>query len=300
MLQYSKYYQNPEFLEATRKFLIPKEQYPMIMSLCGIKEDSKVLDVGSGTGFFARFIKSAEPKANVTGIEREDPFLEAAEKYAEKEGLSVDFVKGDALSLPFSDESFDTVTSHAFLNIVEDSNAAFKEMIRVCKKGGTVVSMTAMSLIPSAVHLGFYYRDCTWAKPLMNLQKKFNKIVEELNPMIGYLNGLPITKIPNLFVRNGLNNISAYPIGKVLSMSNALYPYEERLEYLDLMVEAEKKKVESYMEMEKARELFTREEADEYIRLWEEKRDYYHNHPDENAIWEWVGNCSVLITGQKT
>ncbi|MCX5204935.1 demethylmenaquinone methyltransferase [Streptomyces sp. NBC_00237] len=46
---------------------------------------------------------------------------------------------GDAMRLPFKDESFDVVTNSFGLRNVVDTEAALKELFRVTKKGGRVV-----------------------------------------------------------------------------------------------------------------------------------------------------------------
>ncbi|MEL4504963.1 demethylmenaquinone methyltransferase [Luteococcus sp. H138] len=49
------------------------------------------------------------------------------------------FVAGDALQLPFADNTFDTVTISYGLRNVEDTVGALREMLRVTKPGGQVV-----------------------------------------------------------------------------------------------------------------------------------------------------------------
>ena len=299
MLAWSDYFQNPAYLEATRRFLINEELDSAILKYCGVTNQSAVLDVGCGTGYFSRFIAKGRPKAHVTGIEYEQKFIEYARKNAENNKLDITFVQGDALNLPFEDETFDAVTSHTFLTSVSEPEIALDEMIRVCKKGGTVSSVTAMSFIPAVIHGGYYRRDCTWAIPLNELNNKLWNMYEKINPIKNYTNGLTTAEIPHLFVKKGIQKICAFPIGKVFSLSNALISQEERLAYLDQMLEAERQKLALYLEMEEARELFSAEDAEKYLHLMEEKRDYYKSHPDENEIWEWNGGANVLISGKR-
>lgn len=299
MLAWSKYFQNPSFMEVTRKFLIPEELRPVVLRYCGIKEQSSILDVGCGTGFFSRFIMEGEPTAHVTGLEYEKTFVEYAKKDAKERGMEISFLQGDALELPFENESFDAVTSHTFLTSISDPDKAIEEMMRVCKKGGIISSITAMSFVPATLHGGYYSGECTWAKPLNELNQKMWKMFEVINPISNYINQITTAEIPHLFVKHGIKKIGAYPIGKVFSLSNAFLSYEERMTYLDQMLEAERQKLDVYMEMEEARKLFSREEAEEYLALVEEKRDYYRDHPDENQIWEWNGGANVLIAGEK-
>ncbi|WP_394275463.1 demethylmenaquinone methyltransferase [Luteococcus sp.] len=49
------------------------------------------------------------------------------------------FVAGDALQLPYADDTFDTVTISYGLRNVEDTSGALAEMLRVTRPGGQVV-----------------------------------------------------------------------------------------------------------------------------------------------------------------
>ncbi|MCD8348352.1 MAG: methyltransferase domain-containing protein [Lachnospiraceae bacterium] len=299
MLTWSKYFQNPVFMELTRKYLIPEELCPTILAHAGVGENTSVLDVASGTGYFSRLLKKHEPSARVTGLEYDGTFVEFARDKAREEQLDITFVQGDALALPFEDETFDAVTSHTFLTSAADPRKALQEMIRVCRRGGVVSSITTMSALPSAFHGGFYRKECSWAQPLADLSRKMNKMLGQINPISNYVNDLPLAKLPHLFAMSGLKEIGAYPIGKLFSLSNALIPYEERMEYLDQMIEADRLKLEAYLELEGVTELFSREDAERYLELLDEKRAYYRSHPDENQIWEWNGGANVQVFGKK-
>lgn len=54
-------------------------------------------------------------------------------------GPGVPFVAGDAMRLPFADESFDAVTISVALRNVHDTGQALREMLRVAKPGGRLV-----------------------------------------------------------------------------------------------------------------------------------------------------------------
>jgi demethylmenaquinone methyltransferase/2-methoxy-6-polyprenyl-1,4-benzoquinol methylase len=64
----------------------------------------------------------------------------------------VRFVAGDALRLPFGDESFDAVTISFGLRNVADPDAALAEMLRVTKPGGRLVICEFGHLRPPALN----------------------------------------------------------------------------------------------------------------------------------------------------
>jgi arsenite methyltransferase len=48
---------------------------------------------------------------------------------------NVDFVEGEAESLPFADETFDVVISNGVIDLIPDKDAVFDELFRVLKPG---------------------------------------------------------------------------------------------------------------------------------------------------------------------
>lgn len=85
---------------------------------------TRVLDVGCGTGEFTRVLE-AETDAEIVGLDA-DPDLLAVAREA---GSQV--VAGDALRLPFADDSFDLVVCQALLINLPDPERAVREFARV-------------------------------------------------------------------------------------------------------------------------------------------------------------------------
>ena len=75
----------------------------------GPKHGMRVLDVACGTGNQA--LPAARTGANVTGLDLAPNLLEQAKAAAEKEGLKIRFIEGDAEELPFEAGEFDVVYS---------------------------------------------------------------------------------------------------------------------------------------------------------------------------------------------
>lgn len=100
----------------------------------------QVLDVGSGLGGPARYL-AAEFGCRVSGIDLTAAYCRVACLLSERMGLQghVEFRQGDALQLPFSDDSFDAAwTQHASMNIA-DKTKFYEEIARVVKPGGRFV-----------------------------------------------------------------------------------------------------------------------------------------------------------------
>jgi ubiquinone/menaquinone biosynthesis C-methylase UbiE len=101
----------------------------------------KVLDVGCGLGGAARYL-AAEYGCCVTGLDITEAYCHVAAMLTKRLGLTdrVSYRHGDALSMPFTDASFDVVwTQHAVMNIA-DKGAFYDEVMRVLKPGGVLAS----------------------------------------------------------------------------------------------------------------------------------------------------------------
>lgn len=106
-----------------------------------LKPHMHILDVGCGPGSITVDLAKHVPEGHVTGCDLESALapLEAARAYATKEDVSnVDFRVGDALALPFPDNSFDVTHAHQVAQHVPDPVQLLREMLRVTKPGGLV------------------------------------------------------------------------------------------------------------------------------------------------------------------
>jgi SAM-dependent methyltransferase len=96
--------------------------------LAGFAGSTRLLDVGCGTGHFAR--QFAAGGLAVVGLDVSRAMLAEARKW---NGL--DYVLGDALSLPFADGSFDLTSIITTLEFVPDPIRALSEAVRVSRRG---------------------------------------------------------------------------------------------------------------------------------------------------------------------
>jgi len=110
---------------------------PLFVEAAEIRPESRVLDVGCGTGGYSIAI-AATASAIVTGLDESERFVARAR---EQPG-PVEFVVGDAERLPFRDGSFDRVLFSLVLHQVGDPEAAVREGARVLVRGGRVVVRT--------------------------------------------------------------------------------------------------------------------------------------------------------------
>lgn len=103
------------------------------------------LDVGCGSAALTIAVAKRNPQSLVVGVDRWCKDYASFSKglcqaNAQAEGVNnVRFEKGDAVSLPFADETFDAVCSnYVYHNIrSSDRQAILMETLRTLKKGGT-------------------------------------------------------------------------------------------------------------------------------------------------------------------
>lgn len=298
-MQWSVYFQNPEFLEQTRMFLIQPELKPLIRAWCHVGKGTRILDVGCGTGYFTRLLVEDGHSVTAVGLDIEEPFIDYARRAAAERSLPIEFLTGDALALPFEDESFDLVASHTFFTSISDPVKAMSEMKRVLRPGGTVASVTAMSFMPSVLDPGEYPPDCIWAEELRKRENQILQAYYRLDPLFQRTEGLKPAAVPRFFSRQGLEDVSAYPIGKMFCLSNAAVPTEEKLEWIRLYRLSEEKRMEAFLKLPEMRALLSEEDAGRYLELVREKCGWLSAHTNENTVWEWNGNANLLITGRK-
>ena len=101
----------------------------------------KLLDVAGGTGDISfRFLKRAG-SGHATVLDLTAPMLEEGRKRAEAEalGTQLDWVVGDAMALPFPDNTFDVYTSSFGIRNVTRPQEALNEAYRVLRPGGRLM-----------------------------------------------------------------------------------------------------------------------------------------------------------------
>jgi demethylmenaquinone methyltransferase/2-methoxy-6-polyprenyl-1,4-benzoquinol methylase len=92
----------------------------------------RVLDVCCGTGDLSVAARNAG--GDVTGLDFSEPMLERARGKA----ADIEWVEGDALTLPFADGSFDAVTVGFGVRNFSDIEHGLAELRRVVRPGGRV------------------------------------------------------------------------------------------------------------------------------------------------------------------
>jgi demethylmenaquinone methyltransferase/2-methoxy-6-polyprenyl-1,4-benzoquinol methylase len=105
----------------------------VVTSIIGPKPGMKILDIAAGTGSSSRPL--VDKGAEVTALD----FSHGMIKQGRKQNKNINFVQGDALKLPFEDNSFDVTTISFGLRNTSNTDKVLKEALRVTKDGGRIV-----------------------------------------------------------------------------------------------------------------------------------------------------------------
>lgn len=127
-------------------------KYELIRSHLTINSDNKVLDVGCGPGWGAKFFE-----CNFTGIDPSKKLLD----YGLTEGLNLHL--GIAEALPFLDNEFDYVISVTAIQNFNDYVKGLQEISRVAKKAIIISVLMASEKcedIEMAIRSQFIVVDC--------------------------------------------------------------------------------------------------------------------------------------------
>lgn len=121
------------------QFFVPAlfDQWPeRLLERTQIQSGNSFLDVACGTGILARKAEAIIGEAGqVIGIDPNEGMLAIAASANDR----VDWLSGVAETLPFDDNTFDSVASQFGLMFFADRIGALAEMARVAKPGGSVV-----------------------------------------------------------------------------------------------------------------------------------------------------------------
>ena len=128
------------FLDARASIEGEREIKELKLAMLELNPGNRVLDVGCGTGDDAREIAAlVGPTGTVVGLDASATMVAEARKRALATELSIEFIEGDALNLPFPAESFDRLRTDRVLVHLDEPGKALAEMVRVTKVGGRVV-----------------------------------------------------------------------------------------------------------------------------------------------------------------
>lgn len=96
----------------------------------------RVLDLGAGAGEFV--IDATKEGIAVTGLEKKSQNIAHAHELAQKAGVTITMIQGDALATPCKDNEFDFINLCEVIEHVDDPETLLKETYRILAPNGLV------------------------------------------------------------------------------------------------------------------------------------------------------------------
>lgn len=300
--------QTPAFLAATRMASLSHETLSRIIDFTGLEDGMEILEVGCGSGEYSIKLGALLDKASFTGIDCDAGFVSFANARAAGEvgfpyelanpANSYAFVSADAGDLPFEAESFDAVISHTFLTAMPDWPSALSEMLRVCRPGATVSSITSMTdnfYGTGALDLfsaGLSEKEAACVR-------RIRDAVRELAGQVNLVAGIQPRAVPEAFAAFGLEQVRCMPIGQYFCLSDANLKRQDYLRHVELL---------RAVALEDAARLRASEQAcgaadpalvEAYEQLVQRRFDQLVAMQGSNGEWSWYGNSALLVCGTK-
>jgi len=144
-----------DFITRTFSYGMDRRWKRLGVEKASLLPDAVVLDLACGTGDFSQLVREHLPRARTVALDLTEPML----RLARRRGLQ-DAVCGDATALPFADASFDCVAIGYGLRNFSDLDAAVREIQRVTRPGGLLVSLDFFlprNHVLRPLYLGYLY-----------------------------------------------------------------------------------------------------------------------------------------------
>ncbi|MGB0661283.1 MAG: bifunctional demethylmenaquinone methyltransferase/2-methoxy-6-polyprenyl-1,4-benzoquinol methylase UbiE [Mangrovicoccus sp.] len=139
-----------------------------MMDWLALRPNQQILDVAGGTGDIAFRMLRRSPISDVTVLDLTEDMLIEGQKRAEAQSMSdrLTWVVGDAMALPFADNSFDIYTISFGIRNVTRIEDALSEAYRVLRPGGRLLVLE-FSQLPNDALQWMYDRYSYNLLPLM-------------------------------------------------------------------------------------------------------------------------------------
>jgi ubiquinone/menaquinone biosynthesis C-methylase UbiE len=274
------------------------EMLPVFFRWLGIKGDSNVLDGGCGSGVFTRYLAKGLTAGHITGLDINETFICFGKEKIRQMGFDdkITLEVADGFHLHYPDNHFDAVTNYTYIGVLSDKKAGLDELVRVCKKGGTVSCVIATNAITRVGYEGGYPFE--GASKLQLLSEKEWAIFSGIQRV----KGAGLLSELSLFISCGLTDIHMYPFSHLICYSDTNFPAEYRktvaLEETaeEIMWLKSRYEINEKIYEEKG---FSHGDYADYIALLETKQEYIKLHFDTDNSYEWHGGFNYIVAGFK-
>ena len=204
----------------------------LLVSQLDLDPQAAVLDVCTGTGLVATDI-AMRKGCRVVGLDLSDRMIGQARRNVQALHLTplVDLVRGRAESLPFPDGSFDAVVFTFLLRYVPDPQATLRELSRVLRPGGQILSLEFFVPRNPVFHaLWFLHTRLVLPLGTRFLSPEWREVGSFLGPSISsFYREYPLEELNQMWVRAGIDSVS----NRVLSLGSAVVMFGRKGDHGD-------------------------------------------------------------------
>jgi demethylmenaquinone methyltransferase/2-methoxy-6-polyprenyl-1,4-benzoquinol methylase len=182
------------------------------MKKMNVQPGQTAIDICCGTCDWTISLAEASGSGAIVGLDFSQNMLEQGDVKIKELGLDkqIELIHGNAMSLPYEDNTFDYATIGLALRNVPDLEQVIREMQRVVKPGGMVVSLelSKPTWEPFKSVYYFYFR-----RVLPLLGKLIAKRYEQYKWLPESLVNFPDhQQLAAIFTKQGLQQVKAYPL----------------------------------------------------------------------------------------
>lgn len=181
-----------------------------LISRVKVRPGDTVLDLCTGTAGVAVHLATTF-SVRVVGVDLSPEMLRRAQRRISQGAFDGDIalLLGRAENLAFADEGFDAVCFTYLLRYVDDPEAILREIVRVLKPGGSLVSLE-FGVPRNIVVRGLWYAYTRGALPLAvrAISPGWREVGTFLGPSIlGFYRSYPIERIQRMWVKAGIPDV---------------------------------------------------------------------------------------------
>ena len=198
------------------------------------KPKTKVLEVGSGSGFFTDILLTLFPNIKLTCLEPDETFVEVL-KSRFKDRITI--INEPVETTTIKSESFDCAISHIVIHNLPDPVLALQQMTRVVKSKGKIVTIEPL---PASRH---YYPTEELTNAFEYLQKAVKyKCMERMKEQEDLTPRNPWTYFyPKFFEKVGIKEITCHGWTSVFTISDTRFDFSEKKKWFKLRYDLAKK-----------------------------------------------------------
>jgi demethylmenaquinone methyltransferase/2-methoxy-6-polyprenyl-1,4-benzoquinol methylase len=182
------------------------------MNKMNVQEGQTAIDLCCGTCDWTISLAQKSKKGKIIGLDFSQNMLDYGAIKLKKLDLEqqVTLVQGNAMSLPYDDNTFDYATIGLALRNVPDLEQVIREMQRVVKPGGKIVSLelSKPTWEPFKSIYYFYFQKVLpfLGKLIVNRYEQYKWLPESLIHFPDH------KQLAEIFLKTGLTDVEAYPL----------------------------------------------------------------------------------------